>query len=81
MGNIDDDPLFADPINNDFHLKSQAGRFDPNSQSWVIDDETSPCIDAGDPSIPVEEEPEPNGWIINMGAYGGTTEASKSESE
>jgi parallel beta-helix repeat protein len=38
----------------------------------------SPCIDAGDPSASVGLEPEPNGGIINMGAYGGTSEASKS---
>ena len=92
-----DDPCFADPgywdsngtqyIDNDFwvegdyHLKSQAGRFDPNSRGWVIDDVTSPCIDAGDPNSTVGEEPEPNNGRINMGAYGGTIEASKSYSE
>jgi len=65
-------------IEGDYHLKSQAGRYDPNSGSWVIDDVTSPCIDAGDPNEPVGDEPEPNGGRINMGAYGGTVEASKS---
>ncbi len=77
-GNIDIDPLFADPSNGDYHLKSQAGRWDENTQTWVIDDVTSLCIDAGDPSTPVGLEPLPNGGIINMGAYGGTDEASKS---
>ena len=77
-GNIDADPLFADTANGDYHLKSQAGRWDPTSQSWVIDEVTSPCIDAGDPSTPIGLEPLPNGGIINMGAYGGTLEASKS---
>jgi len=77
-GNIDADPLFADPDNGDYHLKSQAGRWDSNSQSWVVDDVTSPCIDAGEPGTPVGLEPLPNGGIINMGAYGGTAEASKS---
>jgi alpha-tubulin suppressor-like RCC1 family protein len=61
-------------------LKSQAGRWDPNSQTWVRDDVTSPCIDAGDPNSPIGYEPFPNGGIVNMGAYGGTTEASKSAS-
>jgi predicted outer membrane repeat protein len=65
-------------VNGDYHLKSQAGRFDPNSQSWMIDDVTSPCIDAGDPNSRISNEPFPNGGIINMGAYGGTAEASKS---
>jgi len=39
---------------------------------------TSPCIDAGDPMSPIDHEPFPNGGRINMGAYGGTAEASKS---
>jgi predicted outer membrane repeat protein len=38
----------------------------------------SPCIDAGDPSTPVASEPLPNGGRINMGAYGGTPQASLS---
>jgi len=65
-------------IEGDYHLKSQAGRWDPNSQSWIIDDVTSPCIDTGDPMSPIGLEPFPNGGIINMGVYGGTAEASKS---
>ena len=76
-GNMDVDPLFADPENGDYHLKSQAGRYDPHSQTWIVDDITSLCIDAGNPSTPVGLEPIPNGGIINMGAYGGTSEASK----
>ncbi|MBN2313498.1 MAG: hypothetical protein JXM79_06180 [Sedimentisphaerales bacterium] len=79
-GNIDVDPLFANPDNGDYHLKSQAGRWDAVSGSWVVDEVTSPCIDAGDPSSPVAFEPFPNGGIVNMGAYGGTTLASKSPS-
>jgi hypothetical protein len=65
-------------VHGDYHLKSQAGRWDPQTQSWARDETTSPCIDAGDPTRPVGHEPFPNGGIINMGAYGGTTEASKS---
>jgi len=65
-------------IDGDYHLKSQAGRWDPNSQSWVLDEVMSPCIDAGDPASPIGDEPFPNGGRINMGAYGGTAEASKS---
>ena len=49
-----------------------------SSHSWINDDVTSPCIDAGDPANPVAEEPSPNGGRINIGAYGGTSEASKS---
>jgi len=65
-------------IDGDYHLKSQAGRWDPNSLSWIVDDVTSPCIDTGDPNSPIGNEPFPNGDIINMGAYGGTEKASKS---
>ncbi|UCE46257.1 MAG: right-handed parallel beta-helix repeat-containing protein, partial [Phycisphaerales bacterium] len=79
-GNIDIDPLFADPSNGDYHLKSEAGRWDLVTQTWVTDDVTSPCIDAGDPSRAVGLEPSPNGGVINMGAYGGTVEASMSPS-
>ena len=77
-GNINADPLFADPEDGDYHLKSEAGRWDPDSQSWVMDNVTSPCIDGGDPMSPIGLEPFPNGGIINMGAYGGTPQASKS---
>jgi len=67
-------------IGGDYHLKSEAGRWDPVSESWVMDDVTSPCIDAGDPNSPVAFEPFPNGGIVNVGAYGGTAEAGKSPS-
>ena len=77
-GNIDANPILADSENGDYHLKSQAGRWDAISQSWIQDDVTSPCIDAGDPTSPIGLEPSPNGGRINMGAYGGTSEASKS---
>lgn len=65
-------------VGGDYHLKSQAGRYDPNSKTWVKDDVTSPCIDAGDPMSPIAYEQFPNGGRINMGTYGGTVEASKS---
>jgi parallel beta-helix repeat protein len=62
----------------DYHLKSQAGRYDPDAEMWVYDNVTSPCIDAGDPMSPIGHEPFPNGGIVNMGAYGAAGEASKS---
>ena len=65
-------------IDGDYHLKSAAGRWDPNSESWVVDDVTSPCIDAGDPLSPIGWESFPNGGFVNMGAYGGTSKGSKS---
>jgi beta propeller repeat protein/parallel beta-helix repeat protein len=80
-GNIDADPLFADPDNSDYHLKSRAGRWDPVSQTWVEDDLTSPCIDKGDPGSLLGDEPVPNGGVINLGAYGGTAQASMTFSD
>ena len=77
-GNIDANPWFANPDGHDYHLRSQAGRWDAAISQWVQDEVTSPCIDAGDPSTPIMHEPFPNGGIANMGAYGGTAEASKS---
>jgi hypothetical protein len=79
-GNIDADPLFADPGNDDYHLKSQAGRWDPIARTWVRDEATSPCIDAGNPDADWTAELPPHGERINMGAFGGTIQASLSKS-
>jgi len=77
--NIDLDPLFTDADNDDYHLLSQAGRWDPVSEGWVVDAVTSLCIDAGNPGCPLGDEPnDANNVRINMGAYGGTAKASKS---
>jgi hypothetical protein len=45
---------------------------------WTADDVTSACIDAGDPNSDWTEELWPHGERINMGAYGGTPQASMS---
>jgi hypothetical protein len=81
QGNINTDPLFVSAGGNDYHLQSviDEGRYDPWSDRWVKDYNHSPCIDAGDPQDPYDVEPLPNGKRINMGAYGGTGEASKGE--
>ena len=78
QGNIDRDPCFADDLGSDYHLKSEGGRWDAGDGLWMVDDVTSPCVDAGHEMRPIGLEPFPNGGIINMGAYGGTPEASKS---
>lgn len=67
------DPLFAGK--GDYHLKSEAGRC--KDGGWVLDAETSPCIDAGDPTSLYGKEPAPNGSRINLGRYGNTVQASK----
>jgi hypothetical protein len=83
QGNMDSDPCFAcfDPNGDsnmwDFHLQSAYGRWNQNSQIWVTDSNTSLCIDAGDPNSAWSSELWPNGKRINMGAYGGTNQASK----
>ncbi|MBN2129706.1 MAG: right-handed parallel beta-helix repeat-containing protein [Sedimentisphaerales bacterium] len=74
-------------IRGDYHLKSQGWSWDAQQQNWAWHDVTSPCIDAGDPSLPpgdelpcasgdpLSERAGPN-VRTNMGAYGGTCEAS-----
>jgi hypothetical protein len=46
---------------------------------WVLDDVSSPCLDAGDPALEPVSERMPNGGRVNQGAYGNTTQASMSE--
>jgi len=65
-------------IPGDYHLRSQGSRWNVNDQVWIQDTITSPCIDAGNPDSDWTAEPEPNGQRINMGAYGGTPQASMS---
>ena len=78
-GNINTDPLFADPNNGDYHLKSTAGRYDPLTESWLTDAISSPCIDAGNPAAWINDEPLGCGGRINMGCFGGTAHASKTD--
>ena len=81
------DPLFVDASNGDYRLKSAGWFWNTITLSWAYyDDVTSPCIDAGDPDSPLGNEllsiaRDPyNEWgenlRINMGAYGGTSQAS-----
>lgn len=73
------DPLFADPCNGDFHLRTETseGRFEPGV-GWVLDTETSLLIDSGNPSSAFTNEPALNGNRINIGLHGNYPEASKS---
>jgi len=89
-GNIDADPLFvssgqwSDSVwtAGDYHLQSQGARWDDVADLWRSDAGTSPCIDAGDPGVSILDEPVAlDGAVvgnsrINMGAYGGTAQAS-----
>jgi hypothetical protein len=88
-GNLDSDPCFArggswdNPEGTgwaagDYHLRSQAGRWEAEAQQWLVEAVTSPCIDAGEPAREPGPEPPPNGGRLNLGVYGGTREASLS---
>ncbi|MHC4742916.1 MAG: right-handed parallel beta-helix repeat-containing protein [Planctomycetota bacterium] len=86
LGNIDEDPCFVDASSNDYHLRSAGWRWNAQREEWVFDRETSRCIDAGNPGSPLGDEPltipdDPENEYglnlrINMGAYGGTAQAS-----
>jgi len=60
-----------------YHLKSEYGRWD--GTQWVEDDVTSFCINSGDPFADFDNEPLPNGSRVNIGAFGNTAYASKSD--
>jgi parallel beta-helix repeat protein len=86
--NISVDPNDANAIwiEGDYHLKSQGWRWDTQREVWTWDSVTSLCIDAGNPGTELLDEPlslpiDPNNeWgqniRIDMGAYGGTNQAS-----
>jgi hypothetical protein len=78
-GSFSSDPLFVDPENRDYHLRSQRGRYWPEHNIWALDDVSSPCIDAGDPAGGLAGEPKPNGNRLNIGAHGGTAYAEMSD--
>jgi len=72
------DPGLFNPLAHDFHLLSAAGRYDPATEEFVLDGTTSPAIDAGDPTLATGGETMPNGGRVNLGCFGGTKEASRS---
>ncbi len=61
----------------DFHPRSSAGRYVPQSGIFVQDAADSPTIDAADPAEGYGNEPVPNGFTTNQGSYGNTAQASK----
>lgn len=86
---IHEDPCFADPQGGDFHLRSEGWRWDPavgTTGGWAWDEVTSRCIDAGNPATSLQDEPvtfsfDPENEFgvnlrIDIGAYGGTSQAS-----
>jgi hypothetical protein len=69
-----EDPLFGDPTNGDFHLKSKAGRWTPTGR--VEDPVTSPAIGKGYSDGKAPQNPKRAGSQIELGAYGNSGEAS-----
>lgn len=74
--NMSADPLFVDANSQDYRLKTSHGRYDATFDRWVVDKVTSPCISTGDPALNIGLEPQPNGYRVNMGAFGNTLYAS-----
>jgi hypothetical protein len=70
-------PLFVSVASNNFFLRSQAGRYNPATRTFVNDTNTSWAIDKGNPLSVFTNEPAVNGGRINIGAYGNTRYASK----
>ena len=75
---LDQDPCFNCDDANDYHLQSDVGRYDELLDQWVIDSVHSPAIDAGDPNSGTGLESKNHGNRINLGAYGGYRQASRS---
>jgi hypothetical protein len=73
-------------LDGDYHLKSEGWYWNTDANEWDWDEVTSRCIDAGNPGSPLGDEAltldvDPLNRLgqnlrINMGAYGGTAEAS-----
>lgn len=75
LGNLDLDPCFIDPENNEYHLSSISWQW-TDANGWTFGTITSPCIDAGNPGSPAPYEYGYETNRINMGAFGGTYQAS-----
>ncbi len=81
FSNINGDPLFVDPVHGDYRLRSGEGYYHMESDTWLMDRLSSPCLNGGDPDTDFSMEPAPNGARLNMGAYGGTAYASLSSNQ
>ncbi len=79
FGNIEAEALLSDATY--CHPKSEAGHYAGgwfSGGAWTVGDETSPTIDAGDPTDAWSNEPQPNRHVANIGYDANTTVASKS---
>ena len=77
-GCYDMDPLFADAANGDYHLQSAAGRWNETTGTWAYDGQSSPALDTVHPAQGIGSEiPDTGNLRKNLGAYGGTAQASR----
>ena len=71
-------------LDDNFHLASTAGSFKGfpftalTTAGFAADASQSPCMDAGLPASAIGSEQIPNGGRIDLGAFGGTADASLS---
>ena len=63
-------------VPGDYHLLSEAGRWDMLQDAWVQDTTTSQSIGAANPAWPAHD-PNGAGTRLNLGAYGNTAQASQ----
>jgi len=76
--NLDADLDYSGTVDlHDLRIMLNAYLTDQPLGMWVQDNVSSPCLDGGDPESGWLAEPWPNGKRINMGAFGGTIQASK----
>ena len=66
--------------NFDVHLRSKYGMYNNAGEFIKARGYLSDAIDAGDRNSPYQNEPQPNGRRVNLGAYGNTPWASMSMS-
>ena len=69
-------PLLHSAETGNFHLQSEYGRYNPATDAFVTDAETSWAIGRGNPNSPFDEQPDPTAGRINLGAFGNTEFAS-----
>ncbi|MEM7392586.1 MAG: hypothetical protein AAF492_09565 [Verrucomicrobiota bacterium] len=70
-------PWLKDPANFDARVQSPAGSYDVATSNFLNDTERSAAIDYGPTNAPVGGETAPNGGRLNIGAFGGTAQASR----
>ena len=75
LNSLSTDPGFVDAENGDFHVQSTGGSY--HDGAWTADGLSSPAVDAGDPATDASDEPSENGGRVNLGAFGGSEQASK----